>query len=44
VKNGISQDNKVEIFGNLSEGDTLIVRGTDEIKPGTKLIGRLNKK
>jgi membrane fusion protein (multidrug efflux system) len=44
VKNGISQDNKVEIFGNLSEGDTLLVRATDEIKPGTKLIGRLNKK
>ena len=41
VKNGISQDNKVEVFGNLSEGDTLLVRATDEIKPGTKLIGKM---
>lgn len=43
VKNGISQDDKVEIFGNLSEGDTLMVRATDEIKPGTKLIAKIKK-
>jgi len=43
VKNGISQDNKVEIFGNLSEGDTLMARATDEIKPGTRLIGKMIK-
>jgi|GEM_PF-4174524 hypothetical protein len=24
----------------LSEGDTLLLRGTDEIKPGTKLFGK----
>ncbi len=40
VKNGISQDDKIEIFGMLSEGDTLLLRGTDEIKPGTKLFGK----
>ncbi len=40
VKNGISQDDKIEIFGKLSEGDTLLLRGTDEIKPGTKLFGK----
>ena len=44
VRNGISQDNKVEIFGNLSEGDTLMLRATDELKPGTKLIGKMDIK
>ena len=38
VRNGISLDNKVEVFGNLSEGDTLLVRGTDEIKQGRAFI------
>jgi membrane fusion protein, multidrug efflux system len=44
VRNGISQDNKVEIFGNLTEGDTILVRATDEIKPGTRLIGKIATK
>lgn len=43
VKNGLSQNDKTEIFGNLSEGDTLLVRATDEIKPGTKLAAKMNK-
>jgi multidrug efflux pump subunit AcrA (membrane-fusion protein) len=43
IKNGISQNDKTEIFGNLSEGDTLLVRATDEIKPGTKLAAKMNK-
>src|SRR5215203_4563707 len=38
VKNGISMNDKVEIFGNLNIGDTLLVRATDEIKSGTLLI------
>lgn len=37
VRNGISVENKTEIFGNLTEGDTLLVRGTDEIKPAQKI-------
>lgn len=44
VTNGISQDDKVEIFGMLSEGDILLVRATDEIKPETKLIGKMKIK
>lgn len=44
VKKGISQSDKVEIFGMLSEGDLLLVRATDEIKPGTKLIGKMRNK
>jgi len=38
VRNGIAPDNRVEVFGNLTEGDTLILRGTDEIKPGKEFI------
>jgi RND family efflux transporter MFP subunit len=41
VKNGISQDDKVEIFGKLTEGDLILVRATDDIKPGTKLTGKI---
>jgi len=33
VKNGIVLDDKTEIFGYLSEGDTILTRGSDEIKP-----------
>lgn len=44
VTNGISQDDKVEIFGMLSEGDILLVRATDEIKSETKLIGKMKIK
>ncbi len=38
VHAGFALDDKTEIFGNLSEGDTILVRGTDEIKPGRKFI------
>jgi len=44
VRNGIAVDNKTEIFGNFSEGDTLLVRGTDEIKPGKELIPKFLSK
>jgi membrane fusion protein (multidrug efflux system) len=38
---GIVLDDKTEIFGNLSEGDTILVRGTDEIKQDKKLIPKI---
>jgi len=38
VRNGISVNDRTEIFGNLSEGDTLIFRGTDEIKETQSLV------
>ncbi|HTF30629.1 MAG TPA: efflux RND transporter periplasmic adaptor subunit, partial [Flavitalea sp.] len=38
VRNGITMNDKVEIFGNLNEGDLLLVRATDEIKQGTKPV------
>ncbi|WP_281612836.1 efflux RND transporter periplasmic adaptor subunit [Flammeovirga sp. SubArs3] len=37
VKQGITNNNKVEIFGELKEGDILLVRGSEELKPGTSL-------
>jgi hypothetical protein len=30
-------NDKVEIFGDISEGDILLVRATNEIKPGVQL-------
>ena len=44
VKNGFSQNDKVEIFGPLMEGDLLLVGATDEIKPNTELTAKLKKK
>ncbi|MBO9620978.1 MAG: efflux RND transporter periplasmic adaptor subunit [Niabella sp.] len=44
VRNGISMGDKVEIFGTLNEGDTLLTRATDEIKGETKLIPKFQKK
>lgn len=41
VQRGIALENEVEIFGPLSEGDTILIRGTDEIKPGAKIIAKL---
>jgi membrane fusion protein, multidrug efflux system len=37
VRNGITMNEKMEIFGNLSVGDTVLMRGTDEIKANTLL-------
>lgn len=36
VRQGITTDRGVEIFGNLKAGDTLLVKSTDERKPGSK--------
>lgn len=38
VKPGISSDDLMEVFGNLAEGDQIIVRGTDELRAGTHVI------
>jgi len=43
VRNGMNTGDKIEIFGNLNEGDTLLMKATDEIKEGTKLIGKIKK-
>jgi hypothetical protein len=37
VREGISMKDGKEIFGALAEGDSILSRGSDEIKPATKL-------
>ncbi|MEX0985942.1 MAG: efflux RND transporter periplasmic adaptor subunit, partial [Bacteroidales bacterium] len=37
VQEGISMEYGKEIFGNLNPGDTLLSRGSEEIKPGSPL-------
>ncbi len=37
VRNGINMDSTVEIFGNILPGDTLLKKGTDEVKNGTAI-------
>lgn len=44
VKSGFNQNDKIEIFGEIREGDILLIGATDEIKPGTKLIAKNSKK
>jgi len=50
VKNGVAQwvnvvrgarvGDLVEVFGALSDGDTIVRRGTDEIREGTKVAAQ----
>lgn len=35
VKTGATVDKLTEVFGDLHEGDTVAVRGTDELRPGS---------
>jgi membrane fusion protein (multidrug efflux system) len=37
VRTGLGSGPLMEIFGDLQPGDTVAVRGTDEIKPGTEV-------
>ena len=41
VRNGIVLGDNIEIFGNFSEGDILLVRATDEIKPDKLFIPKM---
>jgi membrane fusion protein (multidrug efflux system) len=40
VKRGVSADQLVEVFGPLKEGDEVAVRGTDEIRQGTRVTAK----
>jgi membrane fusion protein (multidrug efflux system) len=37
VKTGATVDKLIEVFGELHEGDSVAIRGTDELKPGTSV-------
>lgn len=41
VQNGISRDSHVEIFGDLEEGDQVLLRANDELKPDQPVIVKL---
>lgn len=38
VRQGMSTDKGIEVFGNLGNNDTIVVRATDERKPGSTAI------
>lgn len=38
VKRGATMGELVEVFGNLAEGDQVAVRGTDELREGTRVV------
>jgi membrane fusion protein (multidrug efflux system) len=44
VRPGFNMGEKQEIFGDLKAGDTLAVKGNEELKPDTKVIPSLNHK
>lgn len=41
VKTGATSADLIEVFGDLSEGDTVATRGTDQIRSGTNVTPRL---
>ncbi|HZP92132.1 MAG TPA: efflux RND transporter periplasmic adaptor subunit [Burkholderiales bacterium] len=40
VTRGLALPGKVEVFGDLHAGDQVALRGTDELRPGTRVIPR----
>jgi RND family efflux transporter MFP subunit len=44
VRQGMTTDSGIEVFGDLHPGDTLLVKATDERKPGTTAYWKINKK
>jgi len=43
VRQGMSTDKGIEIFGNIAKGDTLVSRATDEKKPGSSAYWKMVK-
>ncbi len=43
VRQGMSTEKGIEIFGNISNGDTLVVRASDERKPGSAAYWKIGK-
>jgi len=44
VRAGFNMGEKQEVFGDLSPGDTLVLKGNEELKAGTTVITKLDKK
>ncbi|SEW45689.1 RND family efflux transporter, MFP subunit [Chitinophaga sp. YR573] len=43
VRQGITNDTGIEVFGELRQGDTLLVKATDERKPGSSAYWKVRK-
>ncbi|TWI78994.1 RND family efflux transporter MFP subunit [Lacibacter cauensis] len=43
VGQGVNATDKAEIFGKLDEGDTLVLKGNEELKADTKLLVKIAK-
>ncbi|MBS1599961.1 MAG: efflux RND transporter periplasmic adaptor subunit [Bacteroidetes bacterium] len=41
ITQGLNLGDKTEIFGKLTEGDTLVIKANEELKPGTKVIVKM---
>jgi hypothetical protein len=41
VKRGLMMNNMIEVFGDLHEGETVALKGTDELTAGTKIDPQL---
>lgn len=41
VKTGVTTGSLTEVFGNLRAGDIVLVHGTDEVRPGSRLTAHL---
>lgn len=37
VQTGVTKDTLVEVFGNLNAGDPILLKGSEEVKEGTKI-------
>jgi len=40
VRRGMATGDKMEVFGDLKAGDMIVLRATDEIRPGTRIAAR----
>jgi hypothetical protein len=38
IKRGIAMGDLVEVFGDLGENDLVAARGTDELRPDTRVV------
>jgi hypothetical protein len=41
VQPSLTSGNLIEVFGDLREGDLVVLRGTDELRPGTTVNAHL---
>jgi len=42
VKTGVASGDQMEVFGNLAAGDQVALRGTEELRPDTRVTAKLN--